>query len=116
LLNAREEEFEGLLIRSLVHDGQREAGHPIKRLIDIVGAAVGLVVLSPLMLGTALAIRLRDGSPVLFTQTRVGLHERQFSIVKFRTMAPDAEDRLHEVAHLNERSGAAFKATNDPRL
>ena len=116
LLNAREEEFEGLLIRSLVHDGQREAGLAIKRLIDIVGAAVGLVVLSPLMLGTALAIRLRDGSPVLFTQTRVGLHGRPFSIVKFRTMAPDAEERLHEVAHLNERSGAAFKATNDPRL
>ena len=116
LLNAREEEFEGLLIRSLVHDGQREAGLAIKRLIDIVGAAVGLVVLSPVMLGTAIAIRLRDGSPVLFRQTRVGLHGRPFSIVKFRTMAPDAEQRLHEVAHLNERSGAAFKATNDPRL
>jgi exopolysaccharide biosynthesis polyprenyl glycosylphosphotransferase len=116
LLNAREEEFEGLLIRSLVHDGQREAGLAIKRLIDIVGAAVGLVVLSPVMLGTAVAIRLRDGSPILFRQTRVGLHGRPFSIVKFRTMAPDAEQRMHEVAHLNERSGAAFKATNDPRL
>lgn len=116
LLNAREEEFEGLLIRSLVHDGQREVGLVIKRVIDIVGSAVGLVILSPVLLGTAVAIRLRDGSPVLFRQTRVGLHGRPFSIVKFRTMAPDAEQRLHEVAHLNERSGAAFKATNDPRL
>lgn len=116
LLNAREEEFEGLLIRSLVHDGQREAALAVKRLIDIVGAAVGLIVLSPLLLGTALAIRVRDGSPVLFRQIRVGLHGRPFSIVKFRTMAPDAEERLHEVAHLNERTGAAFKASNDPRL
>jgi len=116
LLNAREEEFEGLLIRSLVHDGQREVGLVIKRVIDIVGSAVGLVILSPVLLGTAVAIRLRDGSPVLFRQTRVGLHGRPFSIVKFRTMAPDAEQRLHEVAHLNERRGAAFKATNDPRL
>jgi exopolysaccharide biosynthesis polyprenyl glycosylphosphotransferase len=116
LLNAREEEFEGLLIRSLVHDGQREAGLAVKRLIDIVGAAVGLIVLSPVMLGTALTVRLRDGPPVLFRQTRVGLHGRHFTIIKFRTMAPDAEGRLHEVAHLNERSGAAFKATNDPRL
>lgn len=115
-INAREEEFEGLLIRSLVHDGQREVGLVIKRVIDIVGSAVGLVILSPVLLGTAVAIRLRDGSPVLFRQTRVGLHGRPFSIVKFRTMAPDAEQRLHEVAHLNERSGAAFKATNDPRL
>ncbi len=116
LLNAREEEFEGLLIRSLVYDGGREAGLVIKRLIDIVGAAVGLIVLSPVMLGAALSIRLRDGSPVLFRQTRVGLHGRRFTIIKFRTMAPDAEERLPEVAHLNERSGAAFKATDDPRL
>jgi exopolysaccharide biosynthesis polyprenyl glycosylphosphotransferase len=116
LLNAREEEFEGLLIRSLVHDGQREAGLAIKRLIDIVGSVVGLVILSPLLLGTALAIRLRDGAPILFRQTRVGLHGRHFTIVKFRTMIPGAEERLSEVAHLNERTGAAFKATNDPRL
>ncbi len=116
LLNAREEEFEGLVIRSLVHDGHREVGLAIKRLMDIVGAVVGLAILSPIMLATALAIRLRDGSPVIFRQTRIGLHGRPFTIVKFRTMAPDAELRLHEVAHLNERTGAAFKASNDPRL
>ena len=116
LRNAREEEFEGLLVRSLVHDGQREAGLAVKRLIDIVGAVVGLVILSPLLLGTALAIRLRDGSPILFRQTRVGLHGRPFTIMKFRTMDPDAEERLHEVAHLNERDGAAFKASDDPRI
>jgi len=116
ILNAREEEFEGLLIRSLVHDGHREAGLVIKRLIDIVGAVAGLVILSPVLLVAALAIRLRDGSPILFRQTRIGLHGRPFTIVKFRSMQPDAEARLHEVAHLNERSGAAFKATDDPRL
>jgi exopolysaccharide biosynthesis polyprenyl glycosylphosphotransferase len=114
--NAREEEFEGLLVRSLVHDGHREAGLVIKRIIDIVGAAIGLVILSPILLITAIVIRARDGSPVLFRQTRVGLHGRPFSIVKFRTMEPGAERRLHEVAHLNERRGAAFKATNDPRM
>lgn len=116
LFNAREEEFEGLVIRSLVHDGHREMGLAIKRLVDIVGATVGLAVLSPVMLVTAIAIRVRDGTPILFRQTRVGLHGRPFTIIKFRTMDPDAEERLHEVAHLNERSGAAFKATNDPRL
>jgi exopolysaccharide biosynthesis polyprenyl glycosylphosphotransferase len=116
LRNAREEEFEGLLVRSLVHDGHREAGLALKRLIDVVGAAVGLVILSPVMLVTAVAIRLRDGSPILFRQTRVGLHGRPFTIIKFRTMAPDAEERLEEVAHLNELNGAAFKVTDDPRL
>jgi exopolysaccharide biosynthesis polyprenyl glycosylphosphotransferase len=114
--NAREEEFEGLLVRSLIHDGHREAGLIIKRLIDIAGAAFGLVVLSPVLLVTAILIRIRDGSPVIFRQTRVGLHGRPFTILKFRTMAPDAEERLHEVAHLNEREGAAFKASNDPRM
>ena len=115
-LDAREEEFEGLVVRSLVHDSHRDAGLVVKRLIDIVGAAFGLIVLSPIMAVTALVIRLRDGAPVLFRQTRVGLHGRPFTIIKFRTMDPDAEDRLHEVAHLNEREGAAFKASNDPRV
>jgi lipopolysaccharide/colanic/teichoic acid biosynthesis glycosyltransferase len=68
------------------------------------------------LLITALAIRVLDGPPVLFRQTRVGLHGRPFTIIKFRTMAPDAEERLHEVAHLNELEGAAFKASNDPRM
>jgi exopolysaccharide biosynthesis polyprenyl glycosylphosphotransferase len=114
--NAREEEFEGMLVRSLVHDGHREAGLVIKRLIDVLGAAVGLVVLSPLLLVVAIVIRVRDGSPVIFRQTRVGLHGRPFTILKFRTMSPDAEERLPEVVHLNEREGAAFKASNDPRM
>ena len=116
LLNAREEEFEGLLVRSLVHDGQREVGLVIKRLIDIVGATVGLVVLSPLLLGH----RDRDPAPRRLAGPLPADARRPprtaVPIVKFRTMAPDAEERLHEVAHLNERSGAAFKATNDPRL
>jgi exopolysaccharide biosynthesis polyprenyl glycosylphosphotransferase len=114
--NAREEEFEGLLVRSLVHDGHRELGLIIKRMIDVIGAGVGLVILSPVLLITAILIRVRDGSPIIFRQTRVGLHGRPFTILKFRTMAPDAEERLHEVAHLNELRGAAFKASNDPRM
>ncbi|MDP9468765.1 MAG: sugar transferase [Chloroflexota bacterium] len=114
--NAREEEFEGLLVRSLVHDDHRDVGLIVKRLIDVVGAVVGLILLSPVLLVTAILIRLRDGSPVIFRQTRVGLHGRRFTILKFRTMAPDAEERLHEVAHLNELEGAAFKATDDPRM
>jgi lipopolysaccharide/colanic/teichoic acid biosynthesis glycosyltransferase len=81
-----------------------------------VGAAIGLIIVSPILLITAILIRARDGSPVIFRQTRVGLHGRPFTILKFRTMAPDAEERLHEVAHLNELQGAAFKASNDPRM
>ncbi|HEX7197768.1 MAG TPA: sugar transferase [Candidatus Limnocylindria bacterium] len=116
LPGAVQEEFDGFLVRSLVNDGQREVGLLLKRAIDIVGATVGLVLLSPLLIGTAVAIRLTDGAPVLFRQTRIGLHGRPFTMFKFRTMVVGAEDRLDEVRHLNERNGVAFKAANDPRM
>jgi len=116
LPTAMHEEFDGFVVRSLVHDGQRDVGLFVKRVLDIVGASVGLIVLSPLLLVTAVVIRVRDGSPMLFRQTRVGLHGRPFTIYKFRTMIDGAEDQLEDVLHLNERSGVAFKATNDPRM
>ncbi len=116
LPGAVQEEFDGFLVRSLVHDGQREVGLLLKRLIDIVGAAVGLVLLSPLLAVSAITIRAKEGAPVLFRQTRVGLHGREFQMLKFRTMVPDADEKLDQVLHLNERSGAAFKASDDPRV
>jgi exopolysaccharide biosynthesis polyprenyl glycosylphosphotransferase len=116
LPSALHEDFDGFVVRSLVHDGQREAGLVAKRILDIVGAGVGLLVFSPIMLATALVIRLRQGSPILFRQVRVGFHGRPFTIYKFRTMIPDAEQHLDAVRHLNERDRVAFKATNDPRI
>lgn len=116
LPTALQEEFDGFLVRSLVHDGQREVGLILKRILDIVGASLGLLVLSPILITTALLIQLREGSPILFRQTRVGLHGRPFTILKFRTMVPGAEEQLDAVRHLNERSRVTFKATNDPRI
>ena len=87
-----------------------------KQLLDTALAAVGLVVLSPVLLLIALRIRLVDGSPVLFRQTRVGLHGREFTVYKFRTMVVDAEARLAALEHLNERSGIVFKIAADPRI
>lgn len=110
------EDFDGFLVRSLVHDGQREAGLVVKRAIDVAGSLAGLVVLSPLLLLTCLAIWTADGRPILFRQTRVGLHGRAFTIYKFRTMVVGAESRLDEVLHLNERESVVFKATEDPRM
>jgi exopolysaccharide biosynthesis polyprenyl glycosylphosphotransferase len=114
--NLKQEEFDGFLVRSMVHDHQHELGLVAKRLVDITGAVLGLVVLSPVLMATATAIWLRQGSTILFRQTRVGLHGRSFTIYKFRTMVPDAEARLSEVAHLNVRRGQAFKAFDDPRV
>jgi exopolysaccharide biosynthesis polyprenyl glycosylphosphotransferase len=116
LVGALQEEFDKFLVQSVVHDGQRELELALKRVVDVVGAIVGLVVLSPLMVATALAIWVRDGSPVFFRQTRVGLHGRPFTILKFRSMTVDAEDRYLEVAALSDTQGAAFKMDLDPRV
>lgn len=113
---AVQEEFDGIIVRSLVNDGQREVGLIMKRLIDVVGAGLGLVLLSPVLLAAAAVMWLREGTPILFRQERVGLNGRPFTMVKFRTMIVGAEERLDEVQHLNERNGVAFKATNDPRI
>ena len=115
LAGALQEEFDAFVVQSVVHDGQRELERALKRVIDVVGASVLLVLLSPLILGTALAIRIRDGAPVLFRQTRVGRHGRLFTIYKFRTMANDAEERQGELAGLSDTKGPAFKMADDPR-
>ena len=89
----------------------------VKRIIDIVGAAVGLVVLSPVLGAAALAIALDDGRPVLFRQPRAGLAGKPFTIVKFRTMARDADGQRAALRSQNEvTGGAAFKLTDDPRI
>ena len=70
---------------------RRPSDEVAKRLVDMTGSAFGLIVLAPLMAGVALLIRMVDGSPVMFRQPRAGRGGRPFEIVKFRTMAPDAE-------------------------
>lgn len=87
-----------------------------KRLIDIVGATTGLVLLLPVLALTALAVRFTSPGPVLFRQWRSGIGGRPFIIYKFRTMVADAEARKQDLAPLNEQNGPAFKVRNDPRI
>ena len=86
-----------------------------KRSIDVVLAVLGMALLSPIWLLTALTIKLTSPGPVIFRQTRCGLNGRTFTFYKFRSMVADAERRLHEVAHLNEKE-VVTKIPNDPRL
>lgn len=97
----------------LVHD---EHGYVVKRVMDISGALICLLLLSPIMLMVALAIRLTSRGPVLFQQKRFGLNRRLFSMYKFRTMVVDAEKQLASLEHLNETGGATFKLKHDPRV
>jgi exopolysaccharide biosynthesis polyprenyl glycosylphosphotransferase len=112
----RHEEFDGIAVQSLVYGPDRALSLAAKRALDAGLAAAGLVLLSPVMLVVAVWIRRTDGSPALFRQQRVGLHGRRFELLKFRTMVPDAEERLSELEEANEVSGRAFKVTDDPRL
>ncbi len=112
----RLEEYAGMVILTRLYGPDRMVALAVKRLIDIVGAALGLVLVSPVLAIVALRIRLVDGGPVLFRQTRVGLNGREFRTLKFRTMVQDAEARLPELLDRNEIEGQAFKVTDDPRI
>ncbi|MBI4004255.1 MAG: sugar transferase [Candidatus Omnitrophica bacterium] len=88
----------------------------LKRVLDVVIAGLGLVVLLPLFVVVSLLIKATSSGPVLFQQVRCGLNGRRFTLYKFRSMVMDAEAKRAELAHLNELNGPVFKLTNDPRL
>lgn len=89
----------------------------LKRLMDIVGASVGLLLFSPLFAVVALLIKLTDPKgPVFFKQVRVGLEGRQFYMYKFRSMVSNAEELLADLLEKNEIEGAMFKMKDDPRI
>jgi exopolysaccharide biosynthesis polyprenyl glycosylphosphotransferase len=99
------------------HRRLRVVDQVAKRTLDIVGALVFLVLLAPVLAAIAIAIKVGDRGPVLYAQERGGRGGRRFKVLKFRTMVIDAEARLAEVAHLNTREGALFKADDiDPRI
>lgn len=88
----------------------------LKRLIDVVGASIGLVLSSPAMLLAAVAIMLTSPGPVIFSQERYGHNRRRFRMYKFRTMVAEAESLLPTLEPMNEAQGPLFKIGHDPRL
>ena len=87
-----------------------------KRTIDIVGSAVGLIVLSPVFLVVSVLIFIEDRGNVIFTQERNGLNDSVFVMYKFRSMVKNAPDLRAEMEKYNELDGPAFKMKNDPRI
>jgi exopolysaccharide biosynthesis polyprenyl glycosylphosphotransferase len=87
-----------------------------KQVIDVVGAALLLVGLSPFLLAFGLLVRLTSHGPVFFRQERSGLNGRPFTLYKFRTMVNNAEQLKHELAAMNEMEGPVFKVAQDPRI
>jgi exopolysaccharide biosynthesis polyprenyl glycosylphosphotransferase len=101
------------------HVSPREAGFYLrygKRLIDLIGSAAALVVLSPFMALVALAVKLESRGPVLYRSIRIGKDGRPFEFLKFRSMVDGADRKRNQLSHLNEMDGPTFKISRDPRV
>jgi exopolysaccharide biosynthesis polyprenyl glycosylphosphotransferase len=112
---------EGMPLVSIASLRLSRSSRLLKRGFDLVFASVALVVLAPVLALFALLIKLDSPGPVFFRQARIGTGDRRFVIVKFRTMAGDADARKQEVAHLNMHArpggdGRMFKIPDDPRV
>lgn len=103
----------------LIHLGKiarRRAKMPGKRLLDLLGASVVLVLASPLLLLIAVAIKISDRGPILYRQRRVGRDGRTFDMLKFRSMVERAEDLVIDLRSQNVTNGLLFKVPGDPRV
>lgn len=106
--------------RNSADEYQKPASKPVyevcKRIFDLVMSTLALILLSPVFLATAIAIKLEDGGKVFYCQTRLTKDCKEFKMFKFRSMYPDADKRLEELLQYNEMEGPAFKMQNDPRI
>lgn len=93
------------------------AANVTKRLLDIIGSLCALIISSPILLGVAIAIKLDDGGPVFFSQTRIGLHGKPFKMYKFRSMVTNAEELKKKLAEeTGQEDRFIFKMKDDPRI
>lgn len=106
----------GLTLLHIVPPLRKGPQMALKGAVDRTGAALGLVLLAPLLLLIGAAIRLTSDGPVFHRQTRQGRHNRPFTMWKFRTMVEDAETHKAELVAANENDGAMFKIRHDPRV
>jgi exopolysaccharide biosynthesis polyprenyl glycosylphosphotransferase len=106
----------GLPLLSMQQPTLSTSGRAVKRALDVLGAALVLLLTSPFLALAALGIRLDSPGPILFRQERVGKGESRFMVYKFRTMYQDAEEQLERLRGHNEATGPLFKMKRDPRI
>ena len=95
---------------------QRRIYDAAKRVLDFTVALLGVLLLSPVLLAIAIAIKLESRGPVFFKQERLGKGTRRFTMIKFRSMHVDGDERFKELMALNEATGPLFKMRRDPRI
>jgi len=101
------------IARTVTPDDYRKV---VKRAVDVLGAGIGLIMLSPVLLAAAAAVRLSGPGNLIFAQDRYGFNRRRFRMYKFRTMVADAEEQQIRLEGQNEASGPVFKMRSDPRI
>lgn len=100
----------------IVYENKSRIYKAIKRGFDILASCFALIILSPILLATAIAIKHEDGGPVIFSAYRYGKDMKPFKMLKFRSMCVDAEEKLHDIIQEKDKNGLAFKIENDPRI
>jgi exopolysaccharide biosynthesis polyprenyl glycosylphosphotransferase len=109
------DDVEGVPLMGVHGYGLTQSSRFMKRALDVGGSLTGLILLAPLLLAMALAVKLTSRGPVLFRQARVGKGGRTFDLLKFRTMYEGSDERKRELLELNEADGL-FKIADDPRV
>jgi exopolysaccharide biosynthesis polyprenyl glycosylphosphotransferase len=110
------DEIDGITLLGVRPYGLSKSSDFLKRTMDLVCVAAGLVLLAPLMIAMAIAIKLDSRGPVFFRQPRIGRNGRRFYMLKFRSMVPDADAIKDELRKHNEVDGGLFKIEDDPRI
>jgi exopolysaccharide biosynthesis polyprenyl glycosylphosphotransferase len=109
-------EVDGMAMLALERERPAQVQLQMKRGLDVTLSVIGLLLGLPVLIAIAIAIKLTDGGPIIFSQTRVGAGGEPFTMHKFRTMVPNAEKLRAELVHANEADGALFKMRKDPRV
>ena len=112
----RFEDFLGIPSMALQSTSRNEGAMLIKHVFDFMAAFLLMIVLLPLFMGISFAIKIFSRGSIFYKQERLGMNGRRFLVYKFRTMVSDADERLKELAEMNEADGPAFKIRNDPRI
>lgn len=110
------EDVDGLTLLGVRQYGVSKSSESLKRLMDVVGSGLGIIILSPLLLILAISVKLTSRGPIFFRQRRIGRHGEEFSMLKFRSMVVHADSIKHELRDRNEAEGGLFKIADDPRV
>jgi exopolysaccharide biosynthesis polyprenyl glycosylphosphotransferase len=110
------DDLHGVMIMGVRRFELTRSSGAVKRAFDLIGASLGLLAISPLMIAIAIAIKLDSRGPLFFRQPRVGRHGRHFNMLKFRTMVPDADAMKDSLRDRNEAQEGLFKIADDPRV